>query len=117
MGTCPTEWCQRYGRWWILNALAPWMKMVSWCVPKPYTPTKPQARNPKLGTKLYTQKTGLYRGAAAAEEREQEQKKKQDFIAVRLLLKKKREDLDAYLEMLDTQVSRCVLFATKEHTF
>jgi hypothetical protein len=31
-------------------------------------------------------------------------KKKQDFIAVRLLLKKKREDLDAYLEMLDTQV-------------
>ena len=96
MGTCPTEWCQRYGRWWILNALAPWMKMVSWCVPKPYTP-KPQARNPKPETNR-TPKT-------------------QDFIAVRLLLKKKRQDLDAYLEMLDTQVSRFVLFATKEHTF
>ena len=60
------------------------MKMVSWCVPKPYTPTKPQARNPKPETNR-TPKT-------------------QDFIAVRLLLKKKRQDLDAYLEMLDTQV-------------
>jgi hypothetical protein len=45
-------------------------------LPKPYTPTKPQAGNPKLETKPYTQNTGLYRGAAAAEEREQEQKKK-----------------------------------------
>jgi hypothetical protein len=80
-------------------------------LPKPYTPTKPQAGNPKLETKPYTQNTGLYRGAAAAEERGQEQKKKQDFIAVRLLLKKKREDLDAYLEMLDTQVPHSPKYA------
>jgi hypothetical protein len=38
------------------------------------------------------------------EKESKNKKKKQDFIAVRLLLKKKREDLDAYLEMLDTQV-------------
>jgi hypothetical protein len=51
--------------------------------PKPQLNPKLETRNPKLNR---TPKT-------------------QDFIAVRLLLKKKRQDLDAYLEMLDTQVS------------